>query len=247
MLDYKAPQALLENKTILITGAGDGIGKQAAITFAQYGATVILLGKTVKKLEEVYDQIVNDGGKEPAIIPLDLKGATVQNYRDMASTIESEFGTLDGVLHNASILGHLQPVHQITEQEYKDVMQVNVNAQFFITQALLEVLSKSDNASVLFTTSSVGLKGRAFWGSYSISKFATQGMMEVLAEEFENSSVRFNCINPGGTRTTMRAKAFPAEDPMTLKTPADIMPLYLYLMGDDSKNENGKTFHAQPK
>ena len=164
MLDYQAPQALLENKTILITGAGDGIGKQAAITFAQHGATVILLGKTVKKLEEVYDQIVNDGGKEPAIIPMDLKGATVQNYQDMASTIESEFGTLDGVLHNASILGHLQPVYQITEQEYTDVMQVNVNAQFFMTQALLGALSKSDSASVLFTTSSVGLKGRAFLG-----------------------------------------------------------------------------------
>ena len=247
MLNYHAPAALLKSKTILITGAGDGIGKEAALTYARHGATVILLGRTVKKLEDVYDQIVSEGGPEPAIVPMDLKGGTVQNYQDMASTIESQFGRLDGILHNASVLGHLEPVNQVSEKIYSEVMQVNVYSQFFMTQALLPVLLKSDSASVVFTSSSVGVKGRAFWGSYSISKFATQGMMEVLADEFENSTIRFNCINPGGTRTNMRAKAFPGEDPSTLKTPADIMPLYLYLMGEDSQKENGKTFVAQPK
>ncbi|MCV2885344.1 YciK family oxidoreductase [Aestuariibacter sp. AA17] len=247
MLDYNAPDDLLKDKTILITGAGDGIGKQAALSFAEKGATIILLGRTVKKLEKVYDIIVENGWPEPAIVPLDMKGATVKHYQDMATTIESQFGKLDGLLQNASVLGHLEPVTQITEDIFDEVMKVNVKSQFFMTQALLPVLKKSDNASVIFTSSSVGSKGRAYWGTYAMSKFATEGMMEVLADEYANSSLRFNCINPGGTRTQMRAKAFPAENPETLKTPEDIMPLYLYLMGKDSVKENGQTFVAQPK
>lgn len=247
MNNYQASPDFLADKTILVTGAGDGIGKEAALQYAKYGATVILLGKTVPKLEAVYDQIIAAGGNEPAIIPLDLAGATVKHYQDMAATIDNQFATLDGVLHNASMLGHLEPFGQISESDWQQVMQVNLNSQFFMTQALLPVLKKAPNPSMIFTTSSVGLKGRAYWGSYAISKFATQGMMEVLADEYENSNMRFNCINPGGTRTNMRAQAFPAEDASKLKTAADIMPLYLYLMSIDSVTETGKTFHAQPK
>ncbi len=247
MLNYSAPNLLLKDKTILITGAGDGIGKSAALHYAKLGATIILLGRTVKKLEAVYDQIIDCGGPQPAIVPLDLKGATRQHYKDMAATIENQFGKLDGVLFNASILGHLEPFKQISEDMFNEVMQVNVTSQFNMIQALLKVLEKAPSASVIFTTSTVGSKGRAFWGSYSISKFATEGMMQVLADEYANSNLRFNCINPGGTRTNMRAKAFPAEDPSTLKTADEIMPLYCYLMGEDSSEENGKTFLAQPK
>ncbi|AEE23026.1 YciK family oxidoreductase [Paraglaciecola chathamensis] len=247
MFNFQPTSGLLTSKTILVTGAGDGIGKEAALQFAKYGATVILLGRTVSKLEAVYDEIVANGGAEPAIIPLDLQGATPQHYRDMANTIDNQFASLDGVLHNASLLGHLEPFQQINEDDWNNVMQVNVNSQFFMTQALIPVMKKSTNASLVFTTSSVGLKGRAYWGSYSISKFATQGMMEVIADENENTSIRANCINPGGTRTNMRAQAYPAEDASKLKTPEEIMPLYLYLMSDASKHESGKTFHAQPK
>ncbi|MBN24427.1 MAG: YciK family oxidoreductase [Alteromonadaceae bacterium] len=247
MFNFQPTSGLLTSKTILVTGAGDGVGKEAALQFAKYGATVILLGRTVSKLEAVYDEIVANGGPEPAIIPLDLQGATPQHYRDMANTIDNQFASLDGVLHNASLLGHLEPFQQINEDDWNNVMQVNVNSQFFMTQALIPVMKKSTNASLVFTTSSVGLKGRAYWGSYSISKFATQGMMEVIADENENTSIRANCINPGGTRTNMRAQAYPAEDASKLKTPEEIMPLYLYLMSDASKHESGKTFHAQPK
>lgn len=247
MFNFQPISGLLTSKTILVTGAGDGIGKEAALQFAKYGATVILLGRTVSKLEAVYDEIVANGGPEPAIIPLDLQGATPQHYRDMANTIDNQFASLDGVLHNASLLGHLEPFQQINEDDWNNVMQVNVNSQFFMTQALIPVMKKSTSASLVFTTSSVGLKGRAYWGSYSISKFATQGMMEVIADENENTSIRANCINPGGTRTNMRAQAYPAEDASKLKTPEEIMPLYLYLMSDASKHESGKTFHAQPK
>ncbi|MGK0381317.1 MAG: NAD(P)-dependent dehydrogenase (short-subunit alcohol dehydrogenase family) [Flavobacteriales bacterium] len=247
MHTYTPQKLYLDKKTILVTGAGDGIGKQAALHYAKYGATVILLGKTVVKLESVYDEIINNGGNEPAIVPLDLKGATAKHYQDMASTISDQFGCLDGLLHNASILGHLGPFAQISEQDWQDVFQVNVTSQFLMTQALLPILKKARHSSVIFTTSSVGLEGKAYWGPYSISKFATQGMMQILADEYDNSTIRFNCINPGATKTAMRAKAFPAESTADLKTTEQIMPLYLYLMDAETSRDNGQTFDAQPK
>ncbi|EPA0456162.1 YciK family oxidoreductase [Vibrio fluvialis] len=246
-MDYSVSKDALKDKVILVTGAGDGIGKQAAISYAAHGATVILLGRTVKKLEQTYDEIEAAGYPQPAIVPLDMKGATKQNYVDMVDTIEGQFGRLDGVLHNAGILGVLSPFDQIGEDTFDDVMQVNVKSQFLMTQALLPLLHKSDDARIVFTSSTVGHVGRAFWGTYSISKFATEGMMQVLADELGDSTIRVNAINPGGTRTGMRAKAFPAEDVELLKTPLDIMPLYVYLMAPEGKAVNGQCIDAQPK
>jgi NAD(P)-dependent dehydrogenase (short-subunit alcohol dehydrogenase family) len=247
MQSYQPTTDALKDKIILVTGAGDGIGKEAALTYARYGATVILLGKTVSKLTEVYDTIVAAGGNEPAIIPLDLKGATAKHYRDMAATIQAEFGHLDGVLHNAGILGVLSPFEHLDLPTWQDIMQVNVTAPMLMTQALLPVLKLSPHASVVFTSSGVGRKGRAYWGSYAVSKFATEGLMQVIADEYETSTIRVNCINPGATRTKMRSRAYPGEDVKRLKTPADLMWLYLYLMSDDSLNINGQSIDAQPK
>lgn len=247
MQSYQATNNALQDKVILITGAGDGIGKEAALTYARHGATVILLGKTVAKLTAVYDEILAAGGKEPAIIPLDLKGATAKHYRDMAATISAEFGKLDGVLHNAGILGVLSPFEHIDLPTWQDIMQVNVTAAMLMTQALLPVLKQAPHASVVFTSSGVGRKGRAFWGPYAVSKFATEGLMQVIADEYDNSTIRFNCINPGATRTKMRSRAYPGEDVSLLKTPADLMWLYLYLMSDDSLDVNGQSLDAQPK
>lgn len=245
MFAYTIKEKSLANKTILITGAGAGIGKEAALTYAKLGATVILLGKTVSKLETVYDEIVSLGFAEPAIIPLDLKGASKQNYIDMSATIASQFGKLDGALLNASILGELTPFTQIHEQVFNDVMQVNVTAQYLLAQALIPTLQLANNASLVFTSSGVGNQGRAYWGAYSISKFATEGMMQIIADEFENSNMRTNAINPGATNTNMRASAYPAEDKDSLATAKDIMPLYVYLMSDDSIEVNGQTLKAQ--
>ncbi|EJL6895369.1 YciK family oxidoreductase [Vibrio cholerae] len=246
-MNYSVSTDALKEKVILVTGAGDGIGKQAAISFAAYGATVILLGRTVKKLEQTYDAIEAAGYPTPAIVPLDMKGATKQNYLDMADTIEDQFGLLDGVLHNASLLGVLSPFDQIGEDSFDEVMQVNVKAQFLMTQALLPLLHKSADARIVFTTSTVGHIGRAFWATYAISKFATEGMMQILADELSESAIRVNAINPGGTRTAMRAKAYPAEDADKLKTPLDIMPLYLYLMAPEGREVHGQCIDAQPK
>lgn len=246
-MDYQIAENSLKDRVILVTGAGDGIGRQAAISYAAHGATVILLGRTVAKLEAVYDEIESLGYPQPAIIPMDMMGATKQNYLDMVETIEGQFGRLDGVLHNASLLGVLSPFDQLGEDTYDDVMQVNVKAQFLLTQAIMPLVKKAEDGRIVFTSSTVGHQGRSFWGAYSISKFATEGMMQILADEMANTNVRVNAINPGGTRTGMRAKAFPAEDPSLLKTPEEIMPLYLYLMGPESKDVNGQCIDAQPK
>ncbi len=244
---FQASANELAGKVILVTGAGDGIGRQAALSFASCGATVILLGRTVKKLETVYDEIEALGAPQPAIIPLDLTGATKQNYLDMSATIESQFGKLDGALLNAAHLGVLSQFVQIDEEQWDKTMQVNVKSQFLLSQALVPLLLKSPHASLIFTSSGVGKKGRAYWGSYAISKFAIEGMSQVIADEFDKTGLRCNCINPGATRTLMRATAYPGEDPQSLKTPLDIMPSYLYLMSDASVGITGTSIDAQPK
>ena len=245
MNNFQASSDSLSGKTILITGAGDGIGKQLALECAALNATVILLGKTIKKLEAVYDEINALDKQQAAILPVDLQGATEENYGDLADTIKREYGKLDGLVHNASLLGVLGPFDQIEKKIWDEVLQVNLTAQFMLTKALIPVLQLAKNPSTIFTTSSVGLKGRAFWGIYSISKFATEGMMQTLADEYENSSLRFNAINPGATKTKMRASAFPAEDSSLLKTPSEIMLSYLFLLDDQSKDVTGQRFNAQ--
>ena len=174
-----------------------------------------------------------------------MKGATEQNYIDMADTIAEQFGCLDGLLHNASQLGALGPFEHIDLTSLETILKVNVTAQAIMTKSLLPIMRKSEHASIIFTSSSVGRKGRAYWGPYAFSKFATEGMMQVLADECDNTSVRANSINPGATRTEMRAKAYPGEDPQTLKTAQEIMPTYLFLMGNESIGTNGQAFNAQ--
>lgn len=159
--------------------------------------------------------------------------------------IEQEFGRLDGLLNNASILGPRMPMQQIPDDKFAEVMQVNVQATFGLTRALLPLLQLSEDASVVFTSSGVGRKGRAYWGAYAVSKFATEGLMQVLADELDETHVRANSVNPGATRTSMRAAAYPGEHPDSNPAPEDIMPVYLYLLGPDSKGVNGQALNAQ--
>ncbi|WP_421854099.1 YciK family oxidoreductase [Marinomonas sp.] len=247
MFDYQAPSQLLKDKVILVTGAGDGIGKAAAITYAKYGATVILLGRTIKKLEAVYDYIEKQKCPQAAIVPLNLDGAAEHDYIELANTIKSEFGHLDGILHNASLLGERTPIATYDPTLFEQVMRVNVTSQLMLNQALLPLMQKTENASIIFTSSGVGRKAKANWGAYAISKFATEAMMQLLSSELETLSpnIRANAINPGATRTNMRANAYPEENPKTLPTAEEIMPIYLYLMGKDSLTVNGKSLDAQ--
>ena len=243
---YKPCLNHLEKRIILVTGAGDGIGKAVAIGAAKSGATVILAGRTVAKLEQVYKLIIEAGGPEPSIYPVDLAGATAKDYDDLGVLIDEQFGRLDGLLHNAAILGLRSPLTSYSSELWSKVIQVNLTAQFQMTQSLMTVLEKSQDASIIFTTSGVGRVGKAFWGAYAVSKFAIEGMVQTWASEVEGlGSVRINAINPGATRTNMRAQAFPAENPNDLKTPEDILPAYLYLLGQDSIGVNGQSIEAQ--
>lgn len=246
--DFIAAPQCLAGKTILVTGAGDGIGRAASLSFAEHGATVILLGRTVEKLEAVYDEIEAAGYPQAAIYPVHLRGAVMKDYDELANTIEREFGRLDGLLHNAGILGQRRTLAQTTIDSWDDVLHVNITAAFMMTQALLPMLAAANSASIVLTSSSVGRKGRAFWGAYAVSKFATEGFMQVLAdEEFELNNTRVNTINPGATQTVMRRTAYPGENPQDNPLPEEIMPLYLYLMSDASAKVNGQQFDAQPK
>jgi len=244
--DYAPRGDLLSRKTIVVTGAGDGIGRAAALRYAQYGATVILLGRTLSKLEAVYNEIEAAGGPQPSIIELDLATAAEANYQTLASGLAAEFPHLDGLLHNASILGDRRPIESASYASWQEVMRVNVNAQFLLTRYLLPQLQAAPAASIVFTSSGVGRTGRAYWGAYAVSKFATEGFMQVLADELKNTSkVRVNSLNPGATNTSMRRTAYPAETPTDNPAPQDIMAAYLFLMGDDSAGVTGKAFNAQ--
>jgi len=244
-MDYTAPTALLKDKIILVTGAGDGIGRVAALTYASYGATVVLLGRTTTKLESVYDEIIASGAPEPGIAPMDLATATPDEIQKLAEVMEQQYGRLDGLLHNAAILGERVPVEHYDINTWMKVMQVNLHAVFLLTRIFMPLLRQSSSASLLFSSSGVGAKPRAYWGAYSVSKYALEGLAKLLMEELENAShIRVNILNPGGTRTSMRATAYPNEDPATLKAPEDLMPLYLYLMGDDSEHIKGETLQG---
>lgn len=242
---YQADSDCLHSRVLLVTGAGGGIGRTAALALARHGATVILLGRTMATLEAVYDEIEAEGLAQPAIYPMNLEGATEKDYRDMCDALDAEFGRLDGILHNASDLGDRTAIRDYTSATWQRVLQVNTTAPFMLTQALLPLLERAGDASVLFTSSGVAPRGRAFWGAYAASKAASDNLMQTLADEFDGTGLRFNSVNPGATRTAMRTRAYPAEDPGTVKPPEALMPLYLYLLGPDSRGVNGQRFTAE--
>ena len=238
----------LNDKVILVTGAGEGIGRVAALTYARYGATVLLLGRTASKLESVYDEIEQMGGRQPAMLPMNLEGASYAEMQQLEGLINKEVGQLDGILHNAGMLGSLTPLEMYDIDIFAQVMKVNFTATFMLTQALLPLLKDANQGSIVFTSSSVGTHPRAFWGAYALSKQAVEGMSDIFTQETQNTTrLRFNCINPGGTRTNMRAHAYPGEDPMSLKTPEDIMAGYVCLMSDASVGVRGQVIELQPK
>lgn len=242
-MQYQPQANFLKDKVILVTGAGDGLGKAAALAYAKHDATVILLGRTTSKLEKTYDEIVDAGYPEPALYPLNLEGATPKDYEELADTLKEQFGGLHGLLHSAAILGVTTPIQQHDIDIWFKVMQVNLNAPFVMTQALLELMRNTPGSHIIFTNDD---KSHAYWGAYGISKDAITSFMKILADELntDDRSVQVNAINPGPVRTQMRVRAYPGEDPNTLPSPQDVMATYLYAMSDDCK-ETGQVLHAQ--
>lgn len=242
---YQPAKDAFADRVVLVTGATSGIGRAVATELAKHGATVIAHGRSAKALEELYREL-RTLGPEPAVAELDLERAQGDAYQALTAEVEDRYGRLDGLLHNAGILGDMSPIEHYDIALWQRVMHVNFNAAFILTRCMLPLLKASPDASLLFTTSGVGRKGRAYWGAYCASKFATEGLFEILADELENTRVRVNCINPGGTRTKMRARAYPAEDPATLPAPKQLTPAYLYLLGPDSRHVRGQRIACQP-
>ena len=243
---YNAPKNLLKDKVILVTGGGSGIGRQAGLTFAAFGAEVILLGKNSSNLNETYSLFEKNNLKKPILQAIDFEIAEEEDFKKISEEVLKEFGKLDGLINNASILGTKTSIQNYDINEWRRVSKINFESSLLLTRSLLPVLQIPDNSSIVFTSSGVGRKGKAYWGAYAISKFATEGLVQILSEELEKTSgIRVNAINPGAVRTKMRAQAYPAEDPKTLKNPKDIMNAYLFLMGIDSLGITGKSIEAQ--
>jgi NAD(P)-dependent dehydrogenase (short-subunit alcohol dehydrogenase family) len=245
MRDYQPSRDLLAGRVILVTGAGDGLGRAASLAYARHGASVILVGRTQKKLEAVYDEILAEQLANPLLMPLDLAKAGLREFDEIAAAIEREFGRLDGLLHSAATLGTLTPLVQYDLETWQTVMQVNFKAAYLLTRASLGILEKSPDASVIFTTSEMARQGRAYWGAYAAAGAALENLTQVWADELStNSRVRMNTLDPGAVRSALRARAYPGENPLTLPAPEEVMPLYLYLMGPDSHGITGQALHA---
>jgi NAD(P)-dependent dehydrogenase (short-subunit alcohol dehydrogenase family) len=234
-----------EGRVVVVTGAGDGIGRAVAIALARQGAAVALLGRTLRKLERVYDRIVQAGGPKPALLPFNLETAGAAEYAALNDAIDREFGRVDGLAHIAGILGMLSPIEHYDVPTWCKVLHVNLTAPFILTRALLPLLRRSADATVVFTSSGVGRRGRAYWGAYAASKFGTEGLMQVLAHECEQTRIRVNSLNPGPVATAMRLQAYPAEDRSQLPEPEAITAPYLFLLGPASSGISGMSFDCQ--
>lgn len=235
----------LRDKVILITGSGAGIGEQLALGAARAGAIVLLLGRREDALNAVYDQIMSEGLAEPVVIPMDLGTLDEQQANQLSHMIGDAFGRLDGLVHNASLLGKLGPIATANLSEWSQVMTVNAFAPVVLTKALLPLLSESQSASIIFTSSGVGRQARAFWGAYSASKFATEAISGILAAELETDGIRVNCVNPGATNTKMRRAAFPGESPESIASAASLVPAYVFLLSEQANGIHGASIDLQ--
>ena len=248
---YAPPTGLLRGRVIAVTGAGDGIGRELSLAAAQLGAQLVLIGRNIKRLEAVHAEIAalstsSGPAPEASIAPLDLEKSLAPAYDQLAAAVLQRFGRLDGLVHNAAILGTLAPIEHADMLNWVRVLHVNLTAAFALTQVLLPALRASKDASLIFTSSSVGRRGRANWGAYAVSKFGVEGLSQVLADELAGySSVRVNAVNPGPTRTRMRRQAYPGEDPAQPTEPASILAPYLWLLGPESRGVTGQSLNCQ--
>jgi NAD(P)-dependent dehydrogenase (short-subunit alcohol dehydrogenase family) len=232
----------LADHVILVTGAGDGIGRALALGAAKLGATLIILGKSLKKLESLYDEIVAAKAPEPAIHPLNLLLAEQSQADELAQCVYNMFQRLDAIVHNAGIIGQITPLEHLPPKKWQEVIQLNLTAPYLLTRSLLPLLKASKAASILFTSADEAHHASAYWSAYSASKFGIMGLAQSLHEELqENTAIRVNCINPGAVRTNLRLKAYPGIDPLTYPTPEEIISYYLYLLSPQAKHLRGKS------
>lgn len=240
MIDYQAPADLLKDRVILITGAGQGLGRHVALSCAAHGATVILLGKTVEKLEQVYDEVIAAGHPEPAIFPMNLETATDADYSAMVLGIKQQLKRLDGVVNNAARYFSPSPLEVQSLDNWMSLLRINLVAPFALTRACLPLLRQSPDASVIMTGESHGHEPKAYWGAFAVSKGGLESLTRIWADELESTPhIRINTVIPGPVNTPMRSRSHPGELPENRIDPQSLMPAYLYLLGSDSKGESG--------
>jgi len=238
--DHIFKEGELKDKVILVTGANRGFGLAITMDLSKAGATVIMLGRDLGSLEYAYDAVVDAGYNEPILYPLDLEGATPENYQELQDNVLNKFEKLDGLIHNAAILGTQMPIEQYDIKLWYSTLQINLSAPFMLTQFLIPALIKSEDAKILFLSSSVGRQARAYWGAYSVSKFGIEGFAKTLSEELEKTNISVNTINPGKLRTEMRRTAYPAEDSSTIPMPEEKSAAIVYLLSNLSPKMNGE-------
>ncbi len=238
---------LLQNKVILITGAAGALGRVAAQACAEAEASVVMLDKDVPGLERARDDILAQHPQASlALFPLDLAGAMPEHYQQLAETLAEHYAVLDGLLHNAVHMEYLEPFACQTPERWFHTLQVNLNAPFLLTKALLPLLQNSEEASVVFTSDSSAREARAYWGAYGVSKVGVEALAKILASEWEaGGRLRANVLLPGPVRTPIRYRAFPGENEKDLTAPQSLAKLYVYLLGSASKGWSGQTFTFQ--
>jgi NAD(P)-dependent dehydrogenase (short-subunit alcohol dehydrogenase family) len=242
LTDYRPPRDLLRDRVILVTGAGQGLGRTAAVAFAAHGATVILHGRNVEKLEQVYDDIERAGGTQPAIFPLDLEHAGSRDFEALAQAIKLQLGRLDGILHNAALMVGLTPLSNQTLEQWQALLRVNLISPFALTRACFPLLKASADASVLMTSDTHGHTPTAYWGAFAIAKAGVEALVKVQAQEWEMlPNLRINTLIPGPVRSPQRARTHPGEVKQALRDSQDLIPTYLYLIGPDSRTISGRT------
>ncbi len=247
LLPPSAPLALdLAGRAILITGATGGLGRALALACAARGATLVLHGRVVRKLEALYDEIVVAGGPQPTILPLDLATATSDDFGTVAGAIEQQLGRLDGLVHTAAFLGSLGPIEHQAFDAWQAALRVNVAAAMALTRSTLRLLAAAPDAAVVFTLDSRGGDPRAFWGAYAASKAALAALAATLADEWESrANLRVDAVVPGPIRSPLRLRTHPGEDRDALPSPDALVPLYLQLIGAQPKTESGVRVDAQ--
>lgn len=244
--NYQADKDLLSGRVILVTGAGQGIGRQAAITYAGYGATVILHGRKTKKLENVYDEIGELKREEAVIFPFDFEKATEKDFSTIAESIASQLGRLDGILHNAAFTYGPMPFEHHTLEHLQTLMHVNLLAPIMLTKACLPLLKLSNDASIVMTSDDHGHKPSAYWGAFAIAKAGVEAYVKMQSEEWTLfPNIRINALIPGPVHSPQRVKTHPGELKSKLLKPIDLMGAYLYLMGPDSKGRSGEVLFCQ--
>ncbi len=229
-----SPPNCLEGRTILVTGAGEGLGRAAALAFARHGAEVVLLDRTIPKLEAVYDEIVAAGGPTPAVYPMDFSGASVRDFQELAATVRDRLGHLEGLLHNAAELELLTPLAFHTADDWERTLRVNLTAPFLLTQACLPLLKAARRGTVVFTTDECAATPKGYWGAYGIGKAALNNLAFMWAKELSDTELRVHVLDPGPARTGMRLRTHPGAPLASWPLPDELMPAYVHLMNPDT-------------